>query len=163
MTLLVLIFKTSSTLCLWSPSPNAASSTKMGSHIESYASISLCFILAYRASSLWTTFPTSHCKHTKSALLLRGKTLATLRRKGCFFLFFIYLFDIADVSAKFSSWIKYEERLWHHSLSFFRGALPFRRQRHVEKHLEIQFLLLHSFFQISVWFNIVDNGELQLE
>lgn len=72
MTILVLIFKTSSTLFLCSPSPKAASSTKMGSHIESYASISLCFILAYRASSLWTTFPTSHCKHTKSALLLWG-------------------------------------------------------------------------------------------
>lgn len=74
MTLLGLTFKTSSTLFLCSPSPNAASSTKMGSHIESYASISLCFILAYRASSLWTTFPTSHCKHTKSALLLLGKS-----------------------------------------------------------------------------------------
>jgi len=86
MTLLVLTFKTSSTLFLCSPSPNAASSTKMGSHIESYASISLCFILAYRASSLWTTFPTSHCKHTKSALLLRGnRSLPHSEGKGVLF------------------------------------------------------------------------------
>lgn len=53
------------TLCFWSPSPIAASSTKIGSHIESWASISLGFILAYRASFLWTTFPINHCKHTK--------------------------------------------------------------------------------------------------
>lgn len=95
MTLLVLTFKTSSTLFLCSPSPNAASSTKMGSHIESYASISLCFILAYRASSLWTTFPTSHCKHTKSALLLgENGCLPHSEGKGVFtdydFLFLCY-------------------------------------------------------------------------
>lgn len=50
------------TLFFWSPSPIAASSIKMGSHIESWPARSLCFILAYRVSSLPTTFPTSHCK-----------------------------------------------------------------------------------------------------
>lgn len=50
------------TLFFWSPSPIAASSTKIGSHMESWPSRSRCFILAYRVSSLPTTFPTSHCK-----------------------------------------------------------------------------------------------------
>lgn len=128
MTLLVLTFKTSSTLFLCSPSPNAASSTKMGSHIESYASISLCFILAYRASSLWTTFPTSHCKHTKSALLLRGnRSLPHSEGKGVLF------FYVAVVPANFSSWMKFKGKV-----IFFQGGLPFERHRNMEiKHRPI--------------------------
>lgn len=118
MTLLVLTFKTSSTLFLCSPSPNAASSTKMGSHIESYASISLCFILAYRASSLWTTFPTSHCKHTKSALLLRGtRSLPHSEGKGDLFLtLLLFLLTLAP------EW-DWKGRLWH----WFLGALAFEK------------------------------------
>lgn len=112
MTLLVLTFKTSSTLFLCSPSPNAASSTKMGSHIESYASISLCFILAYRASSLWTTFPTSHCKHTKSALLLRGnRSLPHSEGKGVLFIYF-FLIYVAVAPANFSSWMEFQGKAW---------------------------------------------------
>lgn len=120
MTLLVLTFKTSSTLFLCSPSPNAASSTKMGSHIESYASISLCFILAYRASSLWTTFPTSHCKHTKSALLLRGtRSLPHSEGKGdLFFMLLLFLLTLAP------EW-DWKGRLWH--WFFFLGALAFEK------------------------------------
>ncbi len=71
----IVLMNFSSTLFFESPRPNAGSSTKIGSHMESCASISLCFILAYRASSLWTTFPTNHWKHTKSALQERGWNL----------------------------------------------------------------------------------------
>lgn len=125
MTLLVLTFKTSSTLFLCSPSPNAASSTKMGSHIESYASISLCFILAYRASSLWTTFPTSHCKHTKSALLLRGnRSLPHSEGKGVLF------FYVAVVPANFSSWIKFKGKALAPQPVI--SPRPFERHRNME-------------------------------
>lgn len=124
MTLLVLTFKTSSTLFLCSPSPNAASSTKMGSHIESYASISLCFILAYRASSLWTTFPTSHCNHTKSALLLKGNcSLPHSEGKGVLYCFAMLLF-LLTLAAEWD----WKGRLWHHSQWYFQGALPFENR-----------------------------------
>lgn len=128
MTLLVLTFKTSSTLFLCSPSPNAASSTKMGSHIESYASISLCFILAYRASSLWTTFPTSHCKHTKSALLLRGnRSLPHSEGKG------VLLFCVAVVPANVSSWMKLKGKALAPQPLIFPRCLALWKQKHGDK------------------------------
>lgn len=139
MTLLVLTFKTSSTLFLCSPSPNAASSTKMGSHIESYASISLCFILAYRASSLWTTFPTSHCKHTKSALLLRGnRSLPHSEGKGVLFVY------VAVVPAKFSSWFE-REGFGTAASDFSKMPCPLRN-----KNMEIKYKpIIASAFTLS--------------